>query len=234
MLAMESPGLLTGHNCKVATTALRIAAIGVEEGLEVLGPSSAPAAHRYVHDSSDAALFQHVPRQCGDIDVGLRSARAVDEGAGVRVGGTELLDDLLAHFEAADADGRAEPGASRGRIEGALLHERVERGDGDALHGAAPAGVDVGDDTVRVVDACDRQAVGDLDGESTARLIRPERVARVALTPTQLPGARTTCAPWTCWQVASVVASTPKRSRTRRMSASTASPFNRPSKAVVV
>jgi len=37
-----------------------------------------------------------------------------------------------------------------------------------------------------VVDECDRQAVGDLDGESTAGLIRPERVARVALMPTRV------------------------------------------------
>src|SRR5712691_2935005 len=118
MLAMEAFGLLTGHNCKVATTALRIAAIGVEEGLELLGACSTPRAHRDVHDPPNPALFQPVPRQCGDVDVGLRSAGAVDEGAGVRVGGAELVDDVLADFEAADADGRAEPGASRRGTEG--------------------------------------------------------------------------------------------------------------------
>src|SRR4029079_18425901 len=68
-----------------------------------------------------------------DVDVRLGVTGARDAVPG------ELPRDLLPHLEAADADGRAEPGVG-GAADG------VEGSVDDALHRAAPAAVAVGDD----------------------------------------------------------------------------------------
>src|ERR1043165_8627510 len=87
---------MLGQNCKVATTAGSVSPVRVENR------AVAARAEAGVVDARDAAGSQPRGDVAGDVDVRLRFA-ARDELLG------ELRGDVLADFEAADADARAEP-----------------------------------------------------------------------------------------------------------------------------
>src|SRR5205823_12318801 len=85
----------------------------------------------------------------------------------------ELLRDLLAHFETANADRRPE---ERGRF-GWIKAHGVERRRRDVLNRPAPSRMDVCDDAAHRIDDRDRQTICDFDDQRAVSCVRPNRVA---------------------------------------------------------
>src|SRR5436190_1211094 len=164
---------LLRHDCKVASTPLRIAPEGVEDRI-VAARAESRIDETIVSDSSRAEQRRGERRK---VEMRLRAARTIDVTIGVGERELELLDDFFADFETTDANRRTEVGVGSRGVEARLVPERVDGQRGDLLHGAAPAGMNVGDDAVRWIDERDRQTVGDLDSERGLSLGAPERVA---------------------------------------------------------
>src|SRR6202035_5733836 len=160
------------NDCKVSSTLRAVTAIRMEER------TLASRAETGVDDAlrRQAALAEDGNGEAGQIDVRFGVA-AIDVAIRVLVTVLKLIGHFLPHFEAADANGRTEPGVRGGRVEVGPAVQRVECGRGDAPDGAAPTGVNVGDDRTARIDQRHRKAIGDLDGKGGLLVAAPERVA---------------------------------------------------------
>src|ERR1700680_2046843 len=132
--------LLRG-DCKVPSTLRPVAAIGVEQR------AFAPRAQSGVDNAigGQSSLMEKGDRQTGNIDVRL-AAGAIDVAIGIDIAVLELLRHFLPHLEATDSNGGTEPGECSRRIEVRFALQQIESLRRDPPDGAAPAGVNVGDD----------------------------------------------------------------------------------------
>jgi hypothetical protein len=108
-------------------------------------------------------------------------ANFVEPFGGVRELRVESLRDFCANLVATAADGGANRGDEVFRA-GAELHAHAADGFlGDALEGAAPAGVSSGDGVATVVGQKNRDAISGLDREEEARLIGERSIPAAGL-----------------------------------------------------
>src|SRR5437588_208210 len=112
---------LMRRNCKVSSTSARVAAIRVEDR-SVTARAEAGIVNVRRRDSP---LDQQRGSEARQVDMRLHPA-AIDEPfrLGIRI--AELIDDFLADFETADADGRPEP-SLRGGTDSADGVDRFRR-----------------------------------------------------------------------------------------------------------
>lgn len=88
----------------------------------------------------------------------------------------ERIDHFFAHFTAAVSERRADRGHEILRAGRVLGSQRLDRGQRDPLHGAAPAGVDRRDDAEPAVGDQDRRAVGDAYDERDRGVVADDRI----------------------------------------------------------
>jgi len=96
---------------------------------------------------SHAPPTEPINRHRREIDVRTRTDTPIDPPVGVRPPFHEPIDDLVPHFEAADAYRRTEPDAQIPGVRASDVDDRVEKGIDDAVARPSPPCVRSPDDS---------------------------------------------------------------------------------------